>query len=88
MFLESEHDGIFGLAYILSFASYSSDQVDEIIESACDFLRYYVRSPSASTSYFSIKVQFRTISSSCVVAYFSGIYVFSGHICWLCGRRG
>ncbi len=36
-FFESVHDGVLGLAYILSVACCVSDHVYEIVESACDF---------------------------------------------------
>ncbi len=75
MFLESEHDAVFGLGYILSLACCASDQVDDIIESACDFFGYYVGSPSTCTWYFPTKVQFSTFSAC-------------GHSCGLCGRGG
>ncbi len=52
MSLESVHDTLFGLAYILGFAFDICDQVDEIVEPAGECLTYYVDSPPAGALCF------------------------------------
>ena len=61
--LESVKDSIFGLSYILETTFVTGDQVYQVVELTCYFLRDYVSSPCAGACGKPAEVQFWTISA-------------------------